>query len=387
MKLLPLKLIQIHAWGRKEQLLITASDMGAHECRVLGWMDGPQVWPGMAGRNWATTSGLSICSFYCMESWPAQQRHWSSVCGDQIKVHAPFQRTAVPPDTLCICLDRRLPVYIQKVREFLLTAAGFAAMPRIIQWSLHVWLLPEMAGAEVLQGRSGTVKQELREQGKRVEILRRSTPLPMSDVPCAPSGDRRQEGTPIFPLNSMACANTAGACARTEQYMKVFGPRMEADISQSLLLLDLGCSAPPSNPVYPSLHWHLRSLLFPRPWTNLALLISTYSFAEFKSNVRAVVYILFMIIQVHKHTSVCLSLSAHFCMHKYFYSFQQTLQHKCQQFLALSISRKRKIGKELSLWKCFCHDTTLVLLLLYEKSIQIRFQETHNWDSWCLAAV
>lgn len=64
--------------------------------------------------------------------------------------------------------------------------------------------------------------------------------------------------------------------------------------------------------------WHLRSLLFPRPWANLALLISACSFAEMRSNTGAVASILFVIIQVHIHTSVYLYLYVHFYLHKYF---------------------------------------------------------------------
>lgn len=44
-------------------------------------------------------------------------------------------------------------------------------MPQRARCSLHVLLLPELAGAEVLQGRWGAVKEELGEQGQSVEIL------------------------------------------------------------------------------------------------------------------------------------------------------------------------------------------------------------------------
>lgn len=169
MKLLPLKLIQIRVWefwGRKGQFLFTASDMSAHKCRVLGWMDH------LSDCGWEKL-GYDIrsecCRFYCTNSWPTQQRHWfSGSVETRLKSMLHSRGRA---DTLCICLEGRLPVCTQRVREFLSTAAGFAAMEQTVQCSLHVLLLPELAGTEVLQGRSGAMKQELREQGKRVEIL------------------------------------------------------------------------------------------------------------------------------------------------------------------------------------------------------------------------
>lgn len=249
-----------------------------------------------------------------MNSWPTQQRHWSSVCGDQIKIHAPFQRESSSPRHYVHLLGGETPVCVHKKWGSFLALLQ-ALLPWNRQFSAHCMSCCFQSWQELKFCRAGVGlwNRNSESRGKErkfsAQTHRRSTPLPMPDVSCAPSGHRRQEGAPVFPLNSMTYDQHCWCLDRTEQYTKVFVPRMEAGTSQHVYCCWIwGCSAPLSNPAILSCISHLRSLLFPRPWANLALLKSAHSFAEMRSNIGTVASVLFMIIQVHMHTSVCLSV-------------------------------------------------------------------------------
>lgn len=90
-------------------------------------MDGPPVWPAMAGRNGATTS-ISAAFTAWKAGLPSKGTGLQSV-ETRLKSMLHSRGTAVPPDTLWICLEGRLSVYTQEMRKFLHTAAGFAAVP------------------------------------------------------------------------------------------------------------------------------------------------------------------------------------------------------------------------------------------------------------------
>lgn len=208
MKLLPLKLIQIQArefWGRKNSFwslpqtwVLTNAECwdGWTTCLTChGW----QKW----GYN------INICSFYCMESWPTQQRHWSSVCGDQIKVNAPFQRDCSSPRHSVNLLGGETQYIHKKWGSFFTLLQGLLPCHR--EFSAHCMSCCFQSWQELKFCRAGVGlwnrNWESRGKGWKfsAQTLRRPTPFPMSDVSCAPSGDRRQGGAPIFPLNSMAC--------------------------------------------------------------------------------------------------------------------------------------------------------------------------------------
>lgn len=59
--------------------------------------------------------------------------------------------------------------------------------------------------------------------------------------PVLPLETEGKRELPFLLQTASLVTSTAGACARTEQCMEVFRPRMEADVSQhALLLLELG---------------------------------------------------------------------------------------------------------------------------------------------------
>lgn len=82
--------------------------MGAHICRVLGWMD-------LSDLAWLGEIGLQHqVAGFTAGKLASQQRHLSSFCEDWIKVHAPFQRDC--RDTLCASAWRGDSQYIHKKR-------------------------------------------------------------------------------------------------------------------------------------------------------------------------------------------------------------------------------------------------------------------------------
>lgn len=97
-------------------------------------------------------------------------------------------------------------MHTQKGTEFLHTAAGLLPCHR--ELSAHCMACCFQSWQELMFCRAGVGllnrNWENRRKGWKfsAQTHRRFTPLSASDVSCDPSGDRRQEGAPIFLLNS-----------------------------------------------------------------------------------------------------------------------------------------------------------------------------------------
>lgn len=239
------------------KFLFTTSDMGAHNCRVLGWMDhlSDPAWLGEIGlqhQEWVSA---------CFTAWKAgpPSKALQSV-ETTLKSLLHFRGTAVPSDSLCICLEGRHPVYIQKnegvsshfcrlcchaTESSVLTACP--AAPRAGRsWSPAGQVGGCERGTELAGVKCGNSHPRLTGEPHLF-------PCQMSPVLPVETGGKRE--LPFSLQTAWPVTSPAGACARTEQYMKVFGPRMEADVSQHVYCYWIrGCAAPLSNPAYPVMH-------------------------------------------------------------------------------------------------------------------------------------
>lgn len=136
------------------------------------------------------------CRFYCMNSWPTQQRHWFSVCGDQIEIHAPFQRESRHSvRALCASAWRGDSQYVHKEWGSFLALLQ-ALLPWNRQFSAHCMSCCFQNWQELKFCRAGVGlwNRNSESRGKEwkfsAQTHRRSTPLPMPDVSCAPSEHR-----------------------------------------------------------------------------------------------------------------------------------------------------------------------------------------------------